>query len=93
MFDPLITTPGGRPHHPANPSGHACAGGGGSGTLAGFFPAQRDSILALGDEQGFSTVLSGVHYRFDVDKGLAIGRAIAASALAVTDLDALVGGP
>ena len=93
MADPLITTPGGRPHHPANPSGHACAGGAGSGTLAGLFPAQRDSILALGDEQGFSTVLSGVHYRFDVDKGLAIGRAIAAKALAVTDLDALVGGP
>jgi len=93
MVDPLITTPGGRPHHPANPSGHACAGGAGSGALAGFFPAQRDSLFALGDEQGFSTVLSGVHFRFDVDKGLAIGRAIATNALSVTDLADLLGGP
>jgi hypothetical protein len=88
--DPLITTPRGQPHHPANPSGHACAGGAGSGTLAGFFPTQRDSLLALGDEAGFSTVLSGVHFRFDVDKGLAIGRDIAARALAVPHLDDLM---
>jgi hypothetical protein len=93
MADPLITTPGGRPHHPANPSGHACAGGAGSGVLAGLFAEQGDSLLALGNEQGFSTVLSGVHYRFDVDKGLAIGRAIAANALSVTDLAGLLGGP
>jgi membrane-associated phospholipid phosphatase len=79
--DPLITTPRGQPHHPANPSGHACAGGAGSGVLAGLFPAERDSVLALGDEEGFTTVLSGVHYRFDVEDGLRIGRAIAAKAL------------
>jgi membrane-associated phospholipid phosphatase len=90
MVDPLITTPRGQPHHPANPSGHACAGGAGSGALAGFFPGQHDSLFALGNEQGFSTVLSGVHFRFDVDKGLQIGRDIAARALAVNDLDDLV---
>ena len=90
MADPLITTPRGRPHHPANPSGHACAGGAGSGALAGFFPAERDSLFALGNEEGFSTVLSGVHFRFDVDLGLQIGRAIAAKALALHDFDELV---
>ena len=37
-------------------------------------------------------MLSGVHYRFDVDKGLQIGRTIAARALAVRDLDDLVEG-
>jgi hypothetical protein len=81
MADPAITTPRGQPHHPSNPSGHACAGGAGSGTLAGLFRAQHDSLIALGDEQGFSTVLAGTHFRFDVEKGLEIGRAIAARAL------------
>lgn len=81
QVDPLITTPRGQPHHPANPSGHACAGGAGSSALGRLFPAERDSLLALGDEQGFTTVLSGVHYRFDVNDGLRIGRAIAAKAL------------
>jgi hypothetical protein len=70
--------------------GQACAGGAGSSVLAGLFPSEADSLLALGDEQGLSTVLSGVHYRFDVDKGLQIGRAIAALALAVPDLGELV---
>ena len=56
MADPLITTPRGQPHHPGNPSGHACAGGAGSGVVAALFPAERDSLLALGDEQGFTTV-------------------------------------
>ncbi|HEY7236223.1 MAG TPA: phosphatase PAP2 family protein [Gemmatimonadaceae bacterium] len=90
MVDPAITTPRGQPHHPANPSGHACAGGAGSGTLARFFPAEGDSLVAMGDEEGFSTVLSGVHYRFDVDAGLAIGRAIAAKVLRFRDRDELL---
>jgi hypothetical protein len=90
QVDPLITTVGGKPHHPANPSGHSCAGGAGSGVLAAFFPAKRDSLVAMGDEQGFSTVLSGVHYRFDVEEGLHIGHTIATKALAVRDLDDLL---
>lgn len=90
MVDSLITTPTGKPHHPASPSGHACAGGAGSGVLAGFFPAERASLFAMGDEQGFSTVLAGVHYRFDVDTGLRIGRSIAAVALAENALEKLM---
>lgn len=95
QVDPLITTPRGRPHHPADPSGHACAGGAGSAAVAGMFPAERDSLLALGDEEGFTTVLSGVHYPFDVTNGLRIGRAIAAKALGLHahgDLLALLTG-
>ena len=87
MVDSLITTPTGKPHHPASPSGHACAGGAGSGVLAGFFPAERASLFAMGDEQGFSTVLAGVHYRFDVEAGSRIGRTIAAVALAGNALE------
>jgi membrane-associated phospholipid phosphatase len=89
MADPLITTPRGQPHHPGNPSGHACAGGAGSGVVAALFPAERDSLLALGDEEGFTTVLSGVHIRFDVEEGTRIGRALAAKAVALRDRDLL----
>ena len=79
--DRLITTPRGRPHHPSNPSGHACAGGAGSGVLAGVFPNDKREIMAMADEEGFSTVLSGVHFPYDVVDGLRIGRAIGALAL------------
>lgn len=87
MVDSQITTPRGQPHHPSNPSGHGCAGGAGSGALAGLFPAERDSLLALGDEEGFTTVQAGVHYRFDVDDGSRIGRLIAAKALELNGQD------
>jgi membrane-associated phospholipid phosphatase len=89
MVDPLITTPRGQPHHPANPSGHACAGGAGSGVLGALFPAERDSLFAMGDEEGFTTVLAGVHYPFDVYDGLRIGRQIAAKAAALSDRELL----
>jgi hypothetical protein len=79
--DPLITTPRGRPHHPSNPSGHACAGGAGSEVLGGLFPHDKRAIMAMADEEGFSTVLSGVHFPYDVADGLRIGRAIGALAL------------
>jgi hypothetical protein len=90
MVDATITTPRGQPHHPANPSGHACAGGAGSGALGGIFPAERDSLAALGNEAGFTTVLSGVHYPFDVDVGLRMGRAIAERALDLHSRDELL---
>ena len=87
----LITTPRGQPHHPANPSGHACAGGAGSGVARRAF--SRQSVIRssrLGDEAGFTTVLSGVHFRFDVEDGLRIGRAIAAKALELRDREDLL---
>ncbi|MEP6622046.1 MAG: vanadium-dependent haloperoxidase [bacterium] len=80
--DSLITTPRGRPHHPANPSGHACAGGAGSAVLGGLFPEDKSALMAMGDEEGFTTVLSGVHYPYDVSTGLRVGREIGALALA-----------
>ena len=91
QVDPLITTPRGQPHHPANPSGHSCAGGAGSGALGHFFPAERDSLFALGDEDGLSTLLAGVHYPTDIAKGLQIGHTIAERTVAVRDLGEVVG--
>jgi hypothetical protein len=79
--DPLITTPRGRPHHPSNPSGHACAGGAGSSVLAGLFPKDRERLLAMGEEEGFSTVLSGGHFRYDIVDGIRISSEIGAAAL------------
>jgi hypothetical protein len=49
--------------------------------LAGLFPNDKREIMAMADEEGFSTVLSGVHFPYDVVDGLRIGRAIGALAL------------
>ena len=46
--------------------------------LAALFPSEADRLNGLAEEAAFSRVLGGIHYRFDGDVGLALGRAVAA---------------
>ena len=79
--DPAITLPIGLPNHPSYPSGHSCADGAWRGVLTDAFPSERVMIEALEDEGGMSRIYGGIHYRFDIDAGHAIGRAAARLAL------------
>lgn len=84
--DPAITNVVGLPNFPAYPSGHSCFSGAADGVLRAFFPAERTSITRQAEENGLSRIYGGVHYSFDNSAGLAIGRAVAALALASPDL-------
>jgi membrane-associated phospholipid phosphatase len=79
--DPAITLPIGLPNHPSYPSGHSCADGAWRGVLIDAFPNERALIEKLEDEGGMSRIYGGIHYRFDIDGGHAIGRATARLAL------------
>ena len=79
--DPQITTPIGLPNHPSYPSGHSCADGAWRGVLTDAFPSERALIEELEQEGGMSRVYAGIHYRFDIETGHAIGRAAARLAL------------
>lgn len=79
--DPAITLPIGLPNHPSYPSGHSCADGAWRGVLTDAFPSERAMIEAIEDEGGMSRIYAGIHYRFDIDGGHAIGRATARLAL------------
>jgi membrane-associated phospholipid phosphatase len=79
--DPGITLPIGLPNHPSYPSGHSCADGAWRGVLIDAFPSERALIERLEDEGGMSRIYAGIHYRFDIDAGHAIGRATARLAL------------
>lgn len=80
--DPAITTPLGLPNHPSYPSGHACDSGAWATVLGAAFPAERQRLADLAEQAGLSRIYIGIHYRFDTDSGLALGRAAAAKALA-----------
>lgn len=80
--DPTITTPIGKPNHPSFPSGHSCVSASVATVLASFFPEHATELDALVAEAGLSRILAGIHYRFDVTAGQALGRAVAANALA-----------
>ena len=79
--DPTITLATGLPNHPSYPSAHSCDTGAFAGVLAEAFPSERAMLNALAQEASLSRVLGGIHYRFDGDAGLALGRAAARLAL------------
>jgi len=82
--DPSITVVAavGKPNHPSYPSGHSCVSGAGAAVLGSFFPEEGGRFDALAAEAGVSRLYAGIHYRFDIDAGLQLGRSVAALALA-----------
>ena len=70
------------PNHPSYPAAHGCLSSAASTVLAEVFPRDRDRLLALGEEAAEARIWAGIHYRFDVDAGKAVGRKVAEKALA-----------
>jgi membrane-associated phospholipid phosphatase len=65
------------PNFPSYPSGHACSAGAFDGVLGHFFPQDRAEFTRIAEEQAMSRLWGGIHYRFDDDVGLALGRLVA----------------
>jgi membrane-associated phospholipid phosphatase len=85
--DEKITLPVGLPNFPAYVSGHASFSGAASEILAHFFPEDGANLRAMAEEAAESRVYGGIHYRFDGEQGLKLGRAVAKLALAQTEKD------
>lgn len=79
--DPAITTVIPLPNFPSYPSNHAAISAAMAAVLGAMFPAEKTRLEAWAEEAAFSRVLGGIHYRFDGDAGLTLGRKIAAWAL------------
>jgi hypothetical protein len=79
--DPLITLSVAMPNFPSYPSGHACISGAQSTVIGALFPAVRWEFRAMAEQAALSRLYGGIHYRFDDDTGLAMGRAVARQAL------------
>ena len=78
--DPGIVTPFPTPAHPSYPSAHSCISGGMTGALARAFPNERERLEKVAQEASLSRLYAGIHYRFDMVAGLALGRSVAAKA-------------
>ena len=76
MVDPEVVPLFGNPAHPGFPSGHACASGSIAVVLQSLFPVDADSMSAQALDAGMSTFYAGIHTRYDVEAGLALGRAV-----------------
>jgi hypothetical protein len=76
---PYVNTP----PFPSYPSGHSSTSGAASQTLAAFFPSSATEIAMLGTEAKDSRLYGGIHFRFDNDVGLDMGRVVANAVLSV----------
>ncbi len=79
------------PQHPSYPSAHSCFSGALSDVLTAAFPRERARLAAMAEEASLSRLYAGIHYRFDMEAGLELGRRAAALALAA-DLDEVAPG-
>ena len=70
------------PNHPSYPAAHGCLSTAAATVLASVFPRDADRLLAHGKEAAEARVWAGIHYRFDIDAGQAIGRKTAEKVLA-----------
>ena len=69
------------PNFPSYPSGHACSAGAFDAVLGHYLPDERAEFTRIAEEQAMSRLYGGIHYRFDNDKGLELGRAVARYAI------------
>jgi membrane-associated phospholipid phosphatase len=74
--DPLIVRAIGLPSFPAYPSNHSALAGAAATVLGALFPSERAWLAPHAEEAAISRVYGGIHYRFDTDAGLALGRAV-----------------
>jgi membrane-associated phospholipid phosphatase len=79
--DPQITTPVGLPNFPSYTSGHSTFSGAAAEVLAYIFPDEAKSLQAMAEEASISRLYGGIHYRFDSEIGVEVGRQIAALAV------------
>lgn len=80
--DPLITLSVPLPNFPSYPSNHATVSAGMARILGDRFPAEKERLDSLAEAAALSRVLGGIHYRFDGNAGVELGRKVAAWALA-----------
>ena len=81
--DPAIKLAIGLPNFPSYPSNTACISAAESEVIAAFVPSERERLRALAEESAHSRIYAGIHYRFDGEAGLDLGRRVARQALAV----------
>ncbi|HEY7182174.1 MAG TPA: vanadium-dependent haloperoxidase [Blastocatellia bacterium] len=82
MLDPGLVTLFPNPNHPTYPSAHAMFDGPYATVLGYLFPRDADYFSAQAQEAGLSRLWAGIHFRSDIEAGLAIGSAVAQKVIA-----------
>lgn len=77
MIDPEVRPLFAVPGHPSYPSAHSCFSMAATQVLAGLFPEEAARFATMAERAGEARIAAGIHYRFDIEAGNAIGQAVA----------------
>lgn len=83
QVDPAIRLAIGLPNHPSYPGNHGCVSTAFGTVLDAAFPDENGRYAAMARQAAESRIYAGIHYRFDNDAGMDIGRKVAARAVAM----------
>jgi hypothetical protein len=81
LLYPTIVTLFAAPNHPSYPSAHAFVDAPYAAVLGYLFPRDKDYFEAQANEAAVSRLTAGIHFRSDIEVGLALGRAVAERAI------------
>jgi hypothetical protein len=76
QIDPAITPTFTTPNQPAYPSGHSCIEGATSRVLEHLFPRDAPAIRSRAEELAMSRWWARIHWHWDNQNGLALGRRV-----------------
>ena len=76
QLDPNMTTLFPTPNHPSYPAAHGCGSGALGRVIGRLFPDFADFMEGKANEAAESRLWGGIHYRSDLNAGLAIGRKV-----------------
>lgn len=76
MIDPSVATLFPQPGHPSYPAAHGCFSGAIARVIGRLFPDFAQLMEERSAEAVESRLWSGIHFRSDIDVGLAIGRRV-----------------
>jgi membrane-associated phospholipid phosphatase len=78
QLDPAHTTLFPNPNHPSYPSAHASLSGGQAEVLIYLVPRDAEAIRRFATESADSRLWAGIHFRSDLNAGLALSKQVAA---------------
>jgi PAP2 superfamily len=81
--DPAIRNVIVLPNHPSYPANHGCVSTAAGTVLDAMLPSDKGRYTAMATQAAESRVYGGIHYRFDIDAGMEVGRKVARKALSV----------
>ena len=79
-WQPVILTP----PFPSYVSGHAAFSGAASVVLTAYLPKRKPELESMAEEAAMSRLFGGIHFRFDNEDGLALGRQVGSKVLSVS---------